>query len=138
MAAHGGSRSELGSDARISPSGENGRLRRLPTIPDSRFPASLRREEIAAVLVDQLERTAAAARHAGQRIVRDDDRQTGFLRQKLVDVAQQRAAAGEYDAALRDVRAELRRSLLERLLDRADDALQRLLQRLEDLVAIQT
>src|SRR5690606_11531645 len=72
-----------------------------------------------------------------QRIVGDDDRQAGFFHQQLVDVAQQRAAAGEHDAALRDVGAELRRRLLQRFLDGTDDALQGLLQGLEYLVAVQ-
>ena len=44
-----------------------------------------------------------------------DDRQAGLFHQQLVDVAQQRAAAGQHDAALGDVGAELGRSLLERL-----------------------
>ena len=89
------------------------------------------------MLVGELEDPAAAARDAGQRIVGDDHRQAGFFHEQLVDVAQQRAAAGEHDAALGDVGAEFRRGLLERLLDRADDALQRFLQRLEDLVGVQ-
>src|SRR5690348_4059728 len=96
---------------------------------------SLLEPEVAgAHLVHELENPAAATGNAGEGIVRHDHGQSRFLRQKLVDVAQQRATAGEHDAALRDIRAQLRRSLLERLLDRADDVLQRLLQRLEDLV----
>ena len=87
------------------------------------------------MLVDQLEHAAAAAGDAGQRIFGDHDRQAGFFHQQLVDVAQQRAAAGQHDAALRDVRAELGRRLLERDLDRADDAGERLLQRFENFVA---
>ena len=77
----------------------------------------------------------AAARDAGQRVVRDHHGQAGLFHEKLVDIAQQRAAAGEHDAALGDVGAELGRRLLERLLDGAHDALQRLLQRFQDLVA---
>src|SRR3974377_976486 len=57
--------------------------------------------------------------------------------QQLIYLPQRRAAAGEHDAALGDVGAELGRGLLERLLDGADDRLQRLLQRLEDLVAVE-
>ena len=44
-------------------------------------------------LVHELENPAAAAGGAGQWIVRHDDGQSGFLRQELVDVAQQSAAA---------------------------------------------
>ena len=79
-------------------------------------------EELAAVQVDQLEGAAAAAGDAGQGILGDLDVQAGLLRQQLVEVAQQRAAAGQDDAALGDVGTELRRGLLERRLDRRDDA----------------
>ena len=82
-----------------------------------------------------LERLARAAHDAGQRIVGHDDRQPGLFHQQAVDVAQQRAAAGQHHAFLGDVRAELGRRLLERGLDRADDAVERLGQRLQDFVA---
>src|SRR5688572_5703543 len=88
-------------------------------------------------LIHQLENATASAGDAGEGIVCDDDRQTGLLREQFVDVAQQRAATRKHDATLGDVGSELRRSLLERGLDRAHDTLQRLLQRLEDLVAVQ-
>src|SRR5882762_2174468 len=88
-------------------------------------------------LVHQLENAPATAGHAGQRVIRHHDRQPRLLGEQLVDVAQQRAAAGEHDATFGDVRAQLRRSLLERLLHGTHDALQRLLQRLEDFVAVQ-
>src|SRR6185312_6136169 len=103
----------------------------------SALPPLLEPEVTGTHFVHELQDPPAAASHARQRIVRHHDGQSGFLREELVDVAQQRAAAGEHDAALRDVRTELRRSLLERLLDRADDVLQRLLQGLQDLVAVQ-
>jgi len=76
------------------------------------------------------EDTPAAARHAGQRIIRNYHGQAGLFHQQFIHVAQQGAAAGEHDAAFGDVGAELGRRLLERLFDRAHDALQRLLQRL--------
>src|SRR5262245_39956966 len=76
------------------------------------------------MLFGQLEDSPAAARDAGQRILGDDDRQTGFLHEELVDVLEECAAAGQHDAALGDVRAELGRRLLERLLDGLHDALQ--------------
>src|ERR1700726_3346247 len=101
------------------------------------FLALLKTEVSRAELVHQLENAPATAGHAGQGVIRHHDRETFFLGEQLVDVAQQRAAAGEHDATLGDVRAQLRRSLLERLLHGTHDALQRLLQRLEDLVAVQ-
>jgi rod shape-determining protein MreC len=45
--------------------------------------------------------------------------QAGFLAEQAVEVAQQRAAAGEHDAALGDVRAQFRRGLLQRLREKA-------------------
>src|SRR5438105_10573821 len=101
------------------------------------LPALLKTEVTGAQLVHQLENAPATARHAGQGVVRHHDREPRFLGEQLVDVAQQRAAAREHDATLGDVRAQLRRSLLERLLHGTHDALQRLLQGLEDLVAVQ-
>ncbi len=89
------------------------------------------------VLVDQLDHAAAAAGDAGHRVVGDDDGQARLLHQQLVDVAEQRAAARQHDAAFGDVGAEFRRSLLQSFLDRPDNALQGLLQRFEDLVAVE-
>src|SRR5258708_768814 len=83
------------------------------------------------MLLGKLEDTPAAARHAGQRIIRNHHGQAGLFHQQFIHAAQQGAAAGEHDAAFADVRAELGRRLLERLFDRAHDALQRLLQRLQ-------
>src|SRR3569832_2241079 len=45
-----------------------------------------------------LERTAGADRDAGQRIVRDRDRQARLVPQHLVEALQKRAAAGQDDA----------------------------------------
>src|SRR5882724_12361552 len=101
------------------------------------FLALLKAEMSRAQLIHQLENAPATACHAGQGVIRHHHRETRLLGEQLVDVAQQRAAAREHDAALGDVRAQLRRSLLERLLHGTHDALQRLLQRLEDLVAVQ-
>src|SRR2546430_14324025 len=99
--------------------------------------ALLKTEVSRAQLVHQLENAPATACHAGQGVIRHHDREPRLLGEQLVDVAQQRAAAREHDATLGDVRAQLRRSLLERLLHRAYDVLQRLLQRLQNLVAIE-
>ena len=49
-----------------------------------------------------------------ERIVGDRNRQPGFLADALVQILQQRAAAGEHDAAVADVRGELGRRALER------------------------
>src|SRR5436305_4693846 len=81
-----------------------------------------------------LERLAGAAHHAGERIVGDVDRQAGFLHEQAVEVAQERAAAGQHHAFFGDVGAQFRRRLLERRLDRRDDLVQRLRQRFEDFV----
>src|SRR5260221_4490077 len=98
---------------------------------------SLQSEVTWAHLVHKFEDSATAARYAGERIVGDDHWESGLLHQELVDVAQQRATAREDDAALCHVGTEFGRSLLECLLDRADDALEGFLQRLEDLVAVE-
>src|SRR5690348_18411911 len=69
----------------------------------SALPPLLEPEVAGSHLVHELENPAAATGDTSQGIVRHDDGQSRFLRQKLVDVAQQRAAAGEDDAALRDI-----------------------------------
>src|SRR5690348_14082276 len=89
----------------------------------SALPPLLEPEVAGTHLVHELEDPAAAAGDAGQGIVGHDDGQPRLFRQKLVDVAQQRAATGEHDPALRDIGTQLRRCLLERLLDRAHDVL---------------
>src|SRR5690606_10100046 len=99
---------------------------RLPANPPL-LPALLDGERRRTVLVEQLEDSASAARDTRERIVGDDDRQAGLLRQQLVDVREQRAAPGQHDAALRDVRAELGRGLLESDFDGSHYALQGLL-----------
>src|SRR5450631_2309910 len=81
-----------------------------------------------------LERHAAAANDAGERIFGDKDGQAGLLGKQAVEIAQQRAAASEHHAALGDVGTELGGSLLERVLDARDDLVERVGQRLEDLV----
>ena len=89
------------------------------------------------MFLGELEDPAAAARYAGQRIISHHHGQAGFFHEQFIHVPQQRAAAGEHDAALGHVGAEFGRSLFERLLHGADDALKRFLERLEDLVGIQ-
>src|SRR5579862_5070624 len=98
---------------------------------------SLQSEVTGAELVHEFEDAAAAARHAGEWIVGDYHREAGFFHQQLVDVAQQRPAAREHNATLGHVRAQFRWSLLERLFDRADNALERLLQGFQNFVAVE-
>ena len=76
-----------------------------------------------------------ADRDAGQRRLGQVRGHLGLLPQALVEALQQRAAAGEHDAAVHDVGRELGRRAVERLLDRVDDLRQRLLERLADLLA---
>ena len=82
----------------------------------------------------EFENSAPAAGDASERIVRDDDWQAGLFRDQFIDVAQQSTAAREYDAAFRDVAAQIRRRLLERLSHGAHDPLQRFLERLKNLI----
>src|SRR6476469_3047265 len=82
--------------AGIGASQRHGKERYAP----SSEATSLRREEIAPVLIDQLQRAPAAARDAGERIVGDVHVQAGLLGDQAVEVAQQRTAAGQHDTAL--------------------------------------
>src|SRR5438445_5560729 len=104
-------------------------------LPNRRL-CSLRREKVAAMLIDQFERTPAAARDAGERVVGDVHVQAGFLGDQLVQIAQQRTAASQHDAALGHIRAQLGRGLFERRTHRGHDAGQRLVQRIENLVGV--
>src|SRR5580704_2421876 len=99
---------------------------------------SFEAEVAGAQLVHQLENPPTAACHAGERVIRYDDREAGFLGEELVDVAKERATAGEDDATLGDIGSKLRGSLLQRLFNGADDALQGLLQGLENLIAVES
>ena len=87
--------------------------------------------------IHQFHCLAAAAGDAGQGIVGNDDRQTGFLAQQFVEVAQQCATAGQHEAAFGDVGREFRRRLFQRAFHRLHDRGQRLLQRFQDLVTVQ-
>ena len=91
--------------------------------------ALLEAEVARSQLVHQFENAPTTPCDAGERVIRHDDGQAGFFREQLVDVAQQGAATGEDDAALGDVGSKLGRSLFQRLLHGADDALQGFLQR---------
>src|SRR5271156_1626582 len=100
--------------------------------------ALLQSEDARPVFLGEFEDTAAATRNAGKRVVRNHHGQTGFFHEQFVDVAQQGAAPGEYDAALRHVGAKFRRRLFQRLFDGADYALQWLLQRLQYFVGVES
>ena len=88
--------------------------------------------------VDRLELLEAAARadrDARQRRLGEVRRHVRLVAQALVEPVQQRAAAGEHDAAVHDVGGELGRRLVERRLDRVDDLRHRLLERVPHLLA---
>ena len=98
---------------------------------------SLQAEYSRTVFVDELDNSSATASDAGQRIIGDNDWQSGFLHQEFVDVAQHGATTGEDDAAFGDVRTQLGRRLLKRFFNSTNDALQRFLQSFENLVAVE-
>src|SRR3954468_2402135 len=116
-------------------------LAELPPVPKAiqrlLSVALLETEVTGAQLVHQLENAPSAACDAGERVIRYDDGQAGLFREQLVYVAQQCAATGEHDATFRNVGSKLGRSLLQRLLHGADDALQGFLQRFQNFVAVQ-
>src|SRR6056297_845469 len=75
---------------------------------DAEARPSLYSEQARPVLVEQFENPASAECDASQRVLGDDHRQAGLFHKQLVEVASQGAAAGQHDAAVRDVRAEFR------------------------------
>ena len=81
-----------------------------------------------------LEDDARAARDAGERVVGDVDRHLGGLRDAAIQPGQQRAATGQHDPLVHDVGDQLRRRLLDRVLDRLHDLRDGRLDRLADLV----
>ena len=87
--------------------------------------------------VDRLELLEAAARadrDARERALGEVHGHLRLVAEPLVEPLQQRAAAGEHDAAIHDVRGELGRRLVERRLDRVDDLRDRLVERAADLL----
>src|SRR5947208_8345715 len=58
-----------------------------------------------------------------------------FVSKTILDPLKQRAASSEHDASVHDVRGELGRRTVERLLDRIDDLRDGLLERAADLLA---
>src|SRR5438067_13541725 len=79
--------------------------------------------------LELLEAPARADRDARQWGLREMDGHLRLVPQPLVEVREERAAAGEDDAAIHDVGRELRRSLVERRLDRLDDLGHRFVER---------
>src|SRR6266850_2499979 len=92
-------------------------------------------DEASAEEVDVLQRQAGALRHAVERVLRDVAGDAGDLRQELVHVAQQRAAARQDHSLVDHVGRQLRRGLFENGLHRRDDLLEHWVHRLGDLVA---
>src|SRR5580700_108341 len=73
--------------------------------------------------------------NARERVVRNDHRNAGHLREQLVEAAQKRSSSGKNDAAIDDIRGEFRRRLLEYGFDRLDDRTDRFRERFTDLLA---
>ena len=67
----------------------------------------IQEKEIRIFLVDQFQRPATTAGHAGQRVICDQHRQAGLFLDQAVQVAQQGAAARQDDTALGDVGGQL-------------------------------
>ena len=84
--------------------------------------------------LELLEAAPGADRHTRERALGEVDGHLRLVAQALVEPRQERAAAGEDDAAVHDVGGELRRRLVERRLDRLDDLRHRLVERAADLL----
>src|SRR4029079_1080854 len=118
------------SEERASPGSESRFPLRLPpgtaiaSAADSlaTLPAMVPAVAVRAVeRLDLLERPARPDRDAGQRRLRAVRGHLRLVAQALVQALQERAAAGEHDPAVHDVRRELGRRAVEGLLDRVDD-----------------
>src|SRR5207249_11095928 len=70
----------------------------------------------------------------GERVVGQYDRQARLLAQQGVEVAEKRAATGQHDALVDDVRGQLGRRALEADADRLDDLVDGLEERVADLL----
>src|SRR6266542_1117721 len=78
--------------------------------------------------LELLERSPGTDRHARERGFRQVARHLRLVPKALVEALQQRSSPGQHDAAVHDVRRELRRRAVERLLDCADDLADRFLE----------
>jgi len=98
-------------------------------------PRSIEPEQARAVLVDQLQHLAAAR---ATQVSGSSATTTGRPVSSMSSLSTSRSSAPPVSTMPRSATSDrVRAGLLERGLDRADDALQRLLQRLEDLVGIE-
>src|SRR5882672_11113498 len=77
-----------------------------------------------------------AQHDAGQGVVGDGDRQPGFLANTFVEILEQRAAAGQNDAAVADISGKLGRRALERHPNRVHDCGNALAERFPDFAVI--
>ena len=113
----------------LSPGGRAGAPR--PEPQDNRAPGRRKVvvDEDGAEFLKMFQRFAATAHHAGQGIVGHHHGQAGFLLEQAVQVAQQRAAAGQGDALVGDVGAQLGRRLFQGDLHGGHDLVQRIGQR---------
>src|SRR5512133_3700661 len=92
------------------------RGRGFVTTPD--LPPAARAHQDALQDLELFEALPRAEHHRLQRRVGDPDRHAGLVTETLVQPAQEGPSAREHDAAVHDVRRELRRRSVERRLDR--------------------
>ena len=85
--------------------------------------------------LEHLEAAAGADGDAGERRLGELGRHLRLVAKALVEAGEERAAAGEDDAAVHDVGGELGRRLVEGRADRVQDLADGLLERVADLVA---
>src|SRR5688572_13586456 len=88
------------------------------------------------VLLLVVENASGPAHDAGERILIDMNRKAGFLREKQVEPANERAATRHDDPAVDDVAGEFGGCDFERAAHGVDDLLDRLLDRFPDLAGI--
>lgn len=107
----------------------------LPAAEDR--PRAARAAERRAMRIQRgelLQASPCADRDTGQRRVGNGNRQLGLAAQKIIDAAQQRAAAEQDEATRSEVGSQFRRCPLERLLDGVDDLAERSAKRHVDLI----
>src|SRR5882672_7750853 len=86
---------------------------RMSTRPGAKAPSLVDCDEASAEEVEVLERHAGSFGDAVERVFGDIAGDAGDLREKLVHIAQKRAATRQDHALIDDVGRELRRRLLE-------------------------
>ena len=85
----------------------DGLTRSVPWFTNRRLTIDALLDRNLAQQLEVAEHLARAQHHAAQRIVGDRNRQPGFFANALVEILQQRAAAGQHDAAIADVGAKV-------------------------------